>query len=82
MNEEFEGTEIVKTAIRAFAIFIIIILIISIKSNKSTQSEKVKQLEQSLSEQVQECEVYRNRCKILEDRLIEEGLVVDNCECN
>lgn len=47
----------------------------------SNSNEQIKQLKQSLTEQIQECEVYRNRCLELENIIESCGLVVDNCEC-
>lgn len=45
-------------------------------------TDYINQLEQNNIEQIEEKEVYRNRCKMLEDLLEGSGLVVDDCECN
>lgn len=46
------------------------------------QKEKyIKELKQNNIEQAEEKEVYRNKCKMLEDILEGSGLVVDECEC-
>lgn len=46
------------------------------------QKEKyIKELEQNNIEQVEEKEVYVNKCKMYEDLLEGSGLVVDECEC-
>lgn len=45
------------------------------------KEEQIKQLKQNNIEQIEEKEVYRNRCKMLEDLFEGSGLVVDECEC-
>lgn len=54
----------------------VIILGIQVKDNE----EIIKQLEQNNIEQTEEKEVYRNRCKMYEDLMKENGLL-DECEC-
>ena len=44
-------------------------------------NEEIKQLKQSVVEQKQEAESYRNRSLELENIIEESDLVVDNCEC-
>ena len=46
------------------------------------KEEQIKQLRQNSYEQMEEKEVYRNRCRMLEDLIEGSGMVVDDCECN
>ncbi len=46
------------------------------------KEEQIKQLRQNSYEQMEEKEVYRNRCRMLEELIEGSGLVVDDCECN
>ena len=82
----YDETYEVSRGIFKFVICIAVIAVIIVKFANTNiryaqQDNYIKQLKQSLTEQVQECEVYRNRCKTLEEQMIAEGLVVDNCEC-
>ncbi len=45
------------------------------------KEEQIKQLKQNNIEQMEEKEVYRNRCRMLEDFINQNGLI-DECECN
>ena len=44
------------------------------------KEEQIKQLRQNSYEQMEEKEVYRNRCRMLEDLINQNGLI-DECEC-
>ena len=46
------------------------------------KEEQIKQLRQNSYEQMEEKEVYRNRCRMLEELVEGSGMVVDDCECN
>lgn len=46
------------------------------------KEEQIRQLKQNNIEQIEEKEVYRNKCKMLEDLINESGLAIDYCECN
>jgi len=71
-------------AAHLIAIIILIILgvVILIKDNMSFNiNDYIKQLEQNNIEQTEEKEVYINRCKMLEDLMKENGIILDECEC-
>lgn len=46
------------------------------------KEEIIKQLKQNNIEQLEEKEVYIKRCEMLEEIIIQEGVAIDNCECN
>lgn len=60
------------------ALFILIAM--DMKINSESQDEYINQLEQNAYEQIEEKEVYVNKCKIYEDLLKSNGLL-DECEC-
>lgn len=62
------------------AIISIILSLFSITYRLISKSDYIKQLEQNNIEQIEEKEVYRNKCKLLEDLMKENGLL-DECEC-
>lgn len=64
-----------------FLILVAVALIILCFRVNVDDREEIKQLKQSVVEQKQEAESYRNRSLELENMLEESGLVVDNCEC-
>lgn len=66
-----------------FYSIIIIIIVTMIYRGKEFRKyeEQIKLLKQNNIEQNEEKEVYMNRCKMLEDLISENGLVLDNCEC-
>ena len=68
---------IISIIVAIYATIISTMMIITI----NLDTEKIKQLEQNNIEQIEEKEVYINRCKMYEDILIEAGLI-DECECN
>ena len=62
-------------------IILIFVVLACLVTDYHEQQDHIKQLKQSNIEIQQECEVYRNRCLEYENMMIENGLVVDNCEC-
>lgn len=64
-----------------FLILVAVALIILCFRVNVDDREEIKQLKQSVIEQKQEVESYRNRNQELENIIEESGLVVDNCEC-
>ncbi len=71
-----------KIAIVEFILAIILFIsIVGIIITDIKKIEYIKQLKQSLSEQIQEKDYYINRCKEYEEQIIKSGLVADNCEC-
>jgi len=58
----------------------ILIEVVNNSKQDESQKEYIKQLEQNNKEQMEEKEVYRNKCKMMEDLLKANGLV-DECEC-
>lgn len=64
-----------------FLILVAIALIILCLRVNVDDREEIKQLKQSVVEQKQETESYRNRSLELENIIEESDLVVDNCEC-
>ncbi len=60
-----------------FFIIVVLVMMLQIKKDR----EKIELLQQNNYEQIEEKEVYRNRCKMLEDLIEGSGLVIDECEC-
>ena len=64
-----------------FLILVAIALIILCLRVNVDDREEIKQLKQSVVEQKQEAESYRNRSQELENMIEENGLIMDYCEC-
>ena len=67
--------------IRLILVVMLFVVILAILNFTAEDKEYIKQLEQNQIEQAEEKEVYRNRCKMLEDLMKENGLTLDECEC-
>lgn len=78
MREKIKFSDIAEFV---FLILVAVALIILCFRVNVDDREEIKQLKQSVVEQKQEAESYRNRSLELENMLEESGLVVDNCEC-
>lgn len=61
-------------------IILLIITIVNGTQNYKVGSEYMKYLQQNSIEQIEEKEVYINRCKMYED-LLEANGMLDECEC-
>ncbi len=64
-----------------FLVLVSIALIILCFRVNFDDREEIKQLKQSVVEQKQEAESYRNRSQELENMIEESGLIMDYCEC-
>ena len=64
-----------------FLVLVSIALIILCFRVNFDDREEIKQLKQSVVEQKQETESYRNRSQELENMIEESGLIMDYCEC-
>lgn len=64
-----------------FLILVAVALIILCFRVNIDDREEIKQLKQSVVEQKQETESYRNRSQELENMIEENGLIMDYCEC-
>lgn len=78
MREKIKFSDIAEFV---FLILVAVALIILCFRVNVEDREEIKQLKQSVVEQKQEAESYRNRSLELENIIEESGLVVDNCEC-
>lgn len=73
--------KIIYLVITVLWIILLIVFILNGIQNYIVGSEYVKYLKQNNIEQIEEKEVYRNRCKILEELMKENGITLDECEC-
>ncbi len=75
---KFTGTELLMCVV--FCYIIMIMPHIAFYRTLKNKNDQIQQLEQNNIEQAEENEVYRNRCKMYEDFMKENGLL-DECEC-